>query len=259
MRLGVGRGEEALLDGLRAEPSVSRPRPSSETRMTTLPPRWKASSVIVPCRGFPAASAGFRRFDAVVGRVADRMDQRIAQLVDHPLVEFGLLAADGQADVLAVGAGDVADDAMEPGEQRPDRHHAHVHGALLNAVGDAVEQVDRLEQVADQDFGRPVAVHRLLQAVADLRETRLADDQLAGQIHQLVEPLDVHAQRFGGLGGKLGRLADGPLRARPAAGSGRRQSTVAGTSFTPLGSAASHSMTNGSITMSRIPPTRIAC
>ena len=209
MACGVGRREQPHFDGLRARRrSASRPRPSSEMRMTTLPPRWKASSEIVPCGGFPAAtrasgdsmpwSAALRT--AWISGSPNSSIIRLSSSVFSPL--------DDQADVLAVGARDVADDAMEAGEQRPDRHHPHVQRALLNAVADAVERGGWPRTGRRRGrFGRPVAGHRLLQLPADLRQARLADGQLAGQIHQLVETLDVHAQRFGGLGGGIGSLA----------------------------------------------------
>ena len=46
--------------------------------------------------------ADLGQLDAVVRRVAHQMDQRIAQFVDHPLVELGLFAIDHQAHALAV-------------------------------------------------------------------------------------------------------------------------------------------------------------
>jgi len=63
---------------------------------------------------FSGGLARLGRFDPVVGCVPDQMDHRIAQFVDHPLVQFGLFAVDQQADVFAVGPGDVADHPMEP-------------------------------------------------------------------------------------------------------------------------------------------------
>ncbi len=233
--------------------------------MTMLLPRWKASSEIVPWRGLSRRRADLRRFDAVIGGVADQVDHRVAQLVDHPLVEFGLLAADRQADVLAVGPRNVADHAMEPAEQRPDRQHPHVHDALLDAVADGVEQMNGFEEVVDagpglgqrlrlavyrlelvlqtpcgmaetlgfraivrsapdrrgaaghllqfrgdavEDLGRLLPDDGLLQPLADLRHAGLADGQLAGEIHQSIQPLDVHAQGFGRFDARLDRGGD---------------------------------------------------
>ena len=221
--------------------------------------------------------ADLGRFDAVVGRVAHHVDQRIAQLVDHPLVQLGLLAADLQADLLAVGPRDVADHALEPGEQRPDGHHPRVHHALLDAVADAIELMDRLEQLAhgvarlaqsldlaaqrlqvvadppdlaaerfqlrgevlavdaERAAGRPacparaetlsqrahglVAVDHGLEPVADLRELGLVDHQLAGQVHQLIEPVgvDPHGLRGRWAAGRGSRAGAADVRAERSA------------------------------------------
>ena len=97
------------------------------------------------------------RLQPVVDRVADHVDQGVGELVDHPLVELGLLAADLEGHLLARGKAQVADDPPEPLEQRPDRHHPGVEHALLQAVGDPAQAVDRLGErlellarVADQ-------------------------------------------------------------------------------------------------------------
>ena len=70
------------------------PRPSSLTVITTLLPRCEARSETVPARGLPARLALVGRLEPVVDRVADHVDQGVGELVDHPLVELGLLAAD---------------------------------------------------------------------------------------------------------------------------------------------------------------------
>ena len=227
-----------------------------------------------PLGGLAGGLADLGRLDAVVGRVADHVDQRIAQLVDHPLVQLRLLAVDHQVDALAVAVGDVADDALEAGEQRPDGHHPRVHHALLDAVADPIELVDRLEQVVEraaglaehghvladrlqvvaqaaglgaqrggvrrairltagalvrgrhpapacpapaEDLQRMPAAQRAFEPLADLGEAGLVDHQLAGQIHQLVEPLDVDPQglrRLGVVGGAafFGRFHGGRRR-----------------------------------------------
>ena len=94
--------------------------------------------------------ADLRQFDAVVGRIADDVNQRIAELVDHSLVELGVFAVNHEADFFIVRAADVAYDPLESREQRTDRHHARVHHALLNAVRHAVELMHGLEQFVDR-------------------------------------------------------------------------------------------------------------
>ena len=99
---------------------------------------------------FSGRLANVGQFDAVIGRIADHVDQRIAQLVDHPLVQLGLLAVDDQADLLPVGPRDVADDPLETSEQRTDGHHARIHDRLLDRIADAVELVNGLEEIIDR-------------------------------------------------------------------------------------------------------------
>ena len=40
---------------------------------------------------------------------------------------------------------------------------------------------------------RVLAAQRAAELVADLHELRLVDDQLAGKVHQMVEPIDINA------------------------------------------------------------------
>ncbi len=78
-----------------------------------------------PCRR-PGAASG--RLQAVVGRVADQVDQRIGQALDHGLVELGLLALGDELDVLAERR---AARSWTRRRKRPnswaDRHHADAH------------------------------------------------------------------------------------------------------------------------------------
>ena len=65
--------------------------------------------------------------DAVIDGVADEMDQRIGEPLDHGLVEFGLLAVRDEFDLLAEIARQIVHQAAEAAEQRADRHHADAH------------------------------------------------------------------------------------------------------------------------------------
>ena len=60
---------------------------------------------------FPGSAAGFRRLDAVIHAVADQVNQRIVQLIDHGLVEFGIGALDGEIDLFV----QIAPRDREPG------------------------------------------------------------------------------------------------------------------------------------------------
>ena len=99
---------------------------------------------------FSGRLADVGQFDAVIGGIADHVDQRIAQLVDHPLVELGLLAVDYQADLLPVAPRDVADHPLETREERADGHHPRIHDRLLDGIADAVELVNGLEEIVDR-------------------------------------------------------------------------------------------------------------
>ena len=65
----------------------------------------------------PLAVADLGRFDPVVDRIADEMHQRIAQFVDHPLIELGFFSVNFELDLLPEVEGDVADYAFETAEQ----------------------------------------------------------------------------------------------------------------------------------------------
>ncbi len=53
---------------------------------------------MVPTAGLPGSATNFRRLNSVVHAVADQMHQRIVQLVDDRLVQFGVAALKGELD-----------------------------------------------------------------------------------------------------------------------------------------------------------------
>ena len=81
--------------------SRSMPRPSSATR----------SATVFRSRASPRAGCGprpacpprplLRRLDAVIDRVAQQVQQRVADLVEHRAIELDLLALDVEPDPLA--------------------------------------------------------------------------------------------------------------------------------------------------------------
>ena len=82
----------------------------------------------------------------MVDGVADEVDERIAQFVDHPLVEFGLFAGEFERHVLAELVGDVTDGPLESAEQRADGHHPCAEDAALQAVRHPRQMIDRLHE-----------------------------------------------------------------------------------------------------------------
>ena len=124
---------------------ASRPRPSSLTLISTSAPAWRADQADAARRRLAGRDAASGIFEAVIGGVADQVDQRIGEPLDHRLVEFGLLAGGRQFDLLAEIARQVVDQAAEAAEQRADRHHAHAHrgvaqrrGQPFDLLGDAL-------------------------------------------------------------------------------------------------------------------------
>ena len=111
------------------------------------------------------------RFDPVVDGIADKMDERVAEFVDHSLVEFGLLSRDLERHALAEFIRDVADRPLEPVQERADRHHPRAEHTPLQAVGHAGEMIDRLHELGVPSVA--LLPHSAL--LLELFELRLAD------------------------------------------------------------------------------------
>ena len=74
--------------------------------------------------------------NAMIDRVPHHVDQRVGELVDHPLIELGLLPFDMERDLLVGEHAEVADHALEPLEEGADRHHPRVEHPFLDAVAE---------------------------------------------------------------------------------------------------------------------------
>src|SRR6185312_11526885 len=114
--------------------------------------------------------AHLRSLDAVIDAVADQVHQRIADLLEHGLVELGLLARELELDLLAEALSEVAHHAREAAEDEADRQHAHAHDALLQLAHVALE----LREAAAQLLGI-----RSVEVRAELAQHRLGDHELA--------------------------------------------------------------------------------
>lgn len=148
---------------------------------------------------FRVLAEGFallRHFEAVVDRVADHVRQRLGKLVDDGLVDFGVLAFGDEADRLAGDVGDFADGTGHALEDRLDRLRANRHHRILDLAGELLELLE-----AHVDGGRAVRV------VLDdaLREHRLVDDELADEVDQAVDAIEIDADRLA-CSGRLVRL-----------------------------------------------------
>ena len=133
------------------------------------------------------------RLDPVIDGVAHHVHERIAELLDDELVDLGLGAGDDQVDELVGVAADLADDARELVEHLPQRHHAHLEDALLHRPEVPVEGA-----LQPLHVGRQLALDVLGAEPLDQPRQRGAHDrQLAHDVHQTVELVDVDAHRLG--------------------------------------------------------------
>ena len=135
-------------------------------------------------RRLAACGALGRQFYAVVTAVANQVRQRVGDLLDHALVEFGRLSHRHQFDLLAQLGGQVAQHARETVEDHRHRDHADRHHRFLQVSGIALQVCQSRAELL---------VHRTFAAV--LRQHGLGDHQFADQVDQLVDFFDRHAQR----------------------------------------------------------------
>ena len=159
---------------------------------------------MVPAAGLPARGAHGGRLDAVVHRVADQVHERLAELVDHRLVDAGALALEDELHLLTLLSREVAHEAREALEDVTDGEHPHVHDGLLELGRHPGHLVDGREQL------RPRPGDDVGDLPGQLVELGAGDDQLADEVEQVVEPGEVdphHGGAGGGEGGVVGRRA----------------------------------------------------
>ncbi len=97
--------------------------------------------------GLAGSDARFRLLDAVVDAVAHQVHQRVADALEHRLVELGLLARELEVDLLAEPLRDVAHQTREAAEGEADRQHAHPHDALVQLAHVALELCEPAAQL----------------------------------------------------------------------------------------------------------------
>src|SRR6185437_11510383 len=120
--------------------------------------------------GLAGAYPRLRRLDAVIDAVAHEVHQRIADLLEHRLVELRLLAGELELDLLAEALGEVAHHPRDTAEHEADRQHAHAHDALLQLAHVALE----LREAAAQ-----LLRLRAVEMRPQLAQHRLRDDELS--------------------------------------------------------------------------------
>ena len=138
-------------------------------------------------------------FQPVVDRVADHVGQRLGDLVDDRLVDFGVFTFGDQSDLLAGHVGNFAYDPAHPLEHRFDRLGADGHHAVLDLPGQLLQFFK-----SKVDGGRAAAFvfnHAL-------RQHGLVDHQLTDEVDQTVNPvkIDTNGLRCGGNRGNHGFL-----------------------------------------------------
>ena len=199
----------------------SMPRPSSATVMTTLPPACSAEIVERAGRGLAGRDALLRAFEAVVERVAHEVHERVAERVDHGAVELGVLADEVELDLLAELGREVAHEPREAQEDGLHRDHPDLHDHRLQRVRRAREVLHGLREAGH------------VGARGERLDLGAVQDELAHEVHQLIEPLGVDADRGGAALGVL--VGGGRLRLAAGAAAARRPRSAAVAGASPAG------------------------
>ena len=131
--------------------------------------------------------AVFRVFDSVIDRIADEMHQGIGDRLDDGLVDLGFFPDELQFDLLLLFAREVPDEAEHLPEGARDRNHANAHRDVLDRACDAVELQARLLEILEM----------MSLEIGIVGHHRLGQDQLADEVHQGVELLEIDADIAG--------------------------------------------------------------
>ena len=136
--------------------------------------------------GLAGGDAFGARLDAVIGRVAHHVGERVLDALQHLPVELGVGAVHLELDVLAELGREIAHDARQLLPGIADRLHAGAHHAVLKLGGDVGQPLQR-----DLEFGIVVAAGDVEQLVA-------GQHQLGHHRHQLLDGIDADADRLVG-------------------------------------------------------------
>ena len=125
-----------------------------------------------------------RRLETMVDRVSQHVRDRIRQALDDGLVDLGAFAFRNQLDLLAGHRRRLAHEARHPLEHRLHRLRADGHHAVLDLARQLLERFKRQRHVRGA---------REVHLADALREHGLVDDQLADEVDETVDALEVHA------------------------------------------------------------------
>ena len=168
------------------------------------------------------------RLEAVVERVAHEVHERVAERVDDGAVELGVLADELELDLLAELAREVADEPREAQEDGLHGDHPDLHDDRLQGVRAAREVLHGLREARDLGLGGE-----------DL-DLGALDDELAHEVHELVQALGVDAHGGGGataLAALAGHDGHGTGRAGSAAATTPASATSATSAAATSGTA----------------------
>src|SRR3972149_4014560 len=116
-------------------PSAPRTAPASRSRAPPRPPP-PAGSGPPPSRPLPGGEPFLRRFQAMVHRVPQQVDQRIADLIQQRPVQLDVFSFNHEFDLLAEPTRQVADQPGESIEPLPHRGHAGLQDLVLELGGE---------------------------------------------------------------------------------------------------------------------------
>ena len=136
--------------------------------------------------GLAGGDAFGARLDAVIGRIADHVGERILDPVEHLPVELGVGTVHLELDVLAELGREIAHDARQLLPGVTDRLHAGPHHAVLKLGGHVGQPLQR-----DLEFG-------IVVAAGDVEELIAGQNQLRDHRHQLLDGVDADADRLVG-------------------------------------------------------------
>ncbi len=123
-------------------------------------------------------------FEPVIRRIADHVDQRILDEIEHLPIELGLGALHLEFDRLAKLGGQVAHDPRQLLPRIADRLHARLHDAVLQLRRDVRQALQRRLELG------------ILVPPADVEQLIARQHQLRDHGHQMFERVDVHADRL---------------------------------------------------------------
>ena len=122
---------------------------------------------------------GIGALNTVVEGVAQKMHDRIADLIDNGTVKLRLLTLDGEVDLLPQFLRYVAHHAWEAVEHGTDGNHANLHDDVLQIARHTIHLFECLHEIT----------HAM--GLSDLFKAYLVDNQLAHEVHERIELFDV--------------------------------------------------------------------